>query len=261
MNLTVLISCMHQKNMDIIQRTNIQTDVVIVNQCDEDKTEEVYFTNKNGTNCCATFISTTERGLSRSRNMCIKNAINADICLICDDDEVLVDNYENIITNAFRDNPQYDIVAFNIDNPETEYPQEEQKIGYWSAGKLSSWQIAFRRNDIIKGTPFNVKMGSGTGNGGGEENKFLLDCLAKGVQIKYVPALIGKVAQTESVWFHGFDKQYWINRGWSAKMLYGCFKASCYIVGQALFRVRSVDKEHHPLCIFFWMLKGWGQNR
>lgn len=34
MKLEVLVSCMHQKNTDIIYRTNITTDVLIINQTD-----------------------------------------------------------------------------------------------------------------------------------------------------------------------------------------------------------------------------------
>ena len=57
-----------------------------------------------------------------------------------------------------------------------------------NAGRIASVQIAFRNNNLIRSTPFNIKMGSGTGNGCGEENKFLLDCLKKRVQIKYIPS-------------------------------------------------------------------------
>ena len=48
-------------------------------------------------------IYTTERGLSKSRNLAIANA-KTDICLICDDDEIFVDNYEEIILNAYYEN-------------------------------------------------------------------------------------------------------------------------------------------------------------
>lgn len=43
MRLEVLISCMHQKDASIIQRTNIQSDVLIVNQCNENREERFDF--------------------------------------------------------------------------------------------------------------------------------------------------------------------------------------------------------------------------
>ena len=69
MTLEVLISCMHQKNTDIIQKSNIQSDVVIVNQCDINKTENITFQNHQHEECKARIIHTTERGLSKSRNL------------------------------------------------------------------------------------------------------------------------------------------------------------------------------------------------
>ena len=74
MTLTLLIACMHEKDTSIIQRSNVQTDVVVVNQCDHDSVEEFDFVNKKGKICHAKFICTNERGLSRSRNMAIRNA-------------------------------------------------------------------------------------------------------------------------------------------------------------------------------------------
>lgn len=251
---------MHEKDRTIVERSNIQTDVVIVNQCEQDKIDEWDFVNKEGKKCHAKMIYTKERGLSRSRNMAIRNA-TSDICLICDDDELFEDNYEDIILHTFAENPTYDIIAFNLRNPETVYPLCEKEITYWRTGKLASWQIAFRRNEKVLSSPFNELMGSGTGNGGGEENKFLLDCLSKGAKIKYCPTMIGEVAQSASIWFHGFDMVYWINRGWASKMLFGKIKALPYILAQVVFRVHTVDKDNSPIRILYWMLKGWAENR
>ena len=121
MKLQVLISCMHQIDTSIIERTNIQTDVIVINQCNYDKREEFNFINKKGEVCQAIFISTTERGLSRSRNLALKNA-TADICLICDDDEVLDDNYNDKIIQNYKNKPDLSIIAFQIKDSEKSYP-------------------------------------------------------------------------------------------------------------------------------------------
>ena len=81
MNVVVLLSCMHQNDVNIIQRSNIQTDVVVINQTDIDTVDEFDFINRKGRRCHALFISTTERGLSRSRNLAIASAEKADVCM------------------------------------------------------------------------------------------------------------------------------------------------------------------------------------
>lgn len=113
MTFNILISCMHQKDTCIIKRSNVQSDVVIVNQCNKDYIEEFDFFNKNGQKCHAKFICTRERGLSKSRNMAIRNAWG-DICLICDDDEILADDCEERILAAYRENPGTALIAFAL---------------------------------------------------------------------------------------------------------------------------------------------------
>lgn len=113
MTFNILISCMHQADTSIIERSNVQSDVVVVNQCDHDSVEEFDFVNKKGKTCHAKFICTTERGLSKSRNMAIRNAWG-DVCQICDDDEWLADNGEEVILRAYAENPDAALIAFSL---------------------------------------------------------------------------------------------------------------------------------------------------
>lgn len=46
MNLVILLSCMNQ-DKSIIQKSNIQTDIVVINQCDENNVEK----GKPSANC------------------------------------------------------------------------------------------------------------------------------------------------------------------------------------------------------------------
>lgn len=258
MKVEVLVSCMHQKDASIIKRTNIQSDVLVVNQCDENKEESFEFTNKNGEICRARMIYTTERGLSKSRNTAIGNA-TGDICLLCDDDEVMEDNYVDKIVSAFEDHPCYDIIAFNVAINGRMFPQKSYSVHYFQTARISSCQIAFRRNriDIL----FCEKMGSGTGNGGGEENKFLMDNLKRGRKIGYVPQLIASVFPTDSQWFHGYNKKYWINRGWTAKMIYGWFWGYIYLWYCVLRRNWRVDKVNSCFRTMAWMHMGFMERR
>lgn len=259
MNVQVLISCMHQNDYSIINRTNIQTDVLIVNQCDHDDIVNFNFTNRNGQICKAIVISTTERGLSKSRNLAIDNA-TGDICLICDDDEILEDDYEIKIIEAFKTYSN-DIIAFKFGNPNREYSKKTWEIGFFKTGKIGSVQLAFRLKSIkCKKLHFNIKMGSGTGNGAGEENRFLIDCLKKGLKIRYVPVLIGHLLNdSPSLWFDGYNKKYWINRGWQSKMIYGNFWGYLYL-WYGLKHAKK-DKSNSLFSIIFWLHRGFRIQR
>lgn len=259
MTLQVLLSCMNQKDDSIISRTNIQTDVLVINQTDNNNRKLYNFQNANGKKCTATVIYTTERGLSKSRNLAIDNA-NGDICLICDDDEILEHDYESSILEAFR-NYDDDIIAFKFGNPARQYSNKTFKVGFFKTGKIGSVQLAFRLDSILHNNiRFNIKMGSGTGNGAGEENRFLIDCIRKGLKIRYVPVLIGHlIPDSKSSWFTGFNNKYWINRGWQSKMIYGKFWGYIYLWYGL--KHASKDKENSTLSILRWLHQGFISHR
>lgn len=227
LNVQVLISCMHQTDYSIIERTNIQSDVVVVNQCDIEDFKEFSFYNKKGLACHATFISTKERGLSKSRNMAIKVA-KGDICLICDDDEVLIDDYAEQLVNIFQKYSSDSIIASRFVVPDNYHRKkifwdEPKKITYINSLKISSWQISFKRDDITaKQITFDEKIGSGVSKAGGEENIFLHDCLKRGLSGHYVPILLGEISYKDSQWVsYIFSYDYFIDWGYYTRRLKG----------------------------------------
>ncbi len=263
MRLEVLISCMHQKDHSIIERTNIQSDVIVVNQCNTDKYEEWTFTNKNGEECRAIFISTTERGLSKSRNMAIQYAAG-DICLICDDDEVFEDDYVDKILNTYRDNPTQSIIAFRLKGiTYTSFPNNKKRITFPGILRIASQQISFKLKDITTNRiKFDTKMGSGTGNGGGEENKFLLDCHKNNLKIIYVPQDIVTINNNSvSSWFHGYSDKFFVDRGWSNKHLLGFPLGILYSIYWAITHHWIYKKESTLLNALRHLVIGTFQNR
>ena len=102
----VLLSAMFLESWDYINTLNITTDVTIINQCDIDNSITL---NDSGRRI--QFISSTQRGLSRSRNMAISNARD-NICIICDNDIEYVKDYSKIITNAYSRHPDADVIVF-----------------------------------------------------------------------------------------------------------------------------------------------------
>lgn len=230
MKVIVLISCMFQNDHSIIVKSNVQTDVVVVNQCDKDYIEEFNFKNKKGQMCHAKFISTTERGLSRSRNMAIRNAWN-DICLICDDDEIFYDDYADKIVNAYSSYPNASVITFSLRRDKKKYPLNPSKISYWDIFRTSSVEITFKKDDVYsRNIFFDEKMGSGTGNGGGEENKFLHDIRKNNLEMRYEPATIATLYQNESIWFKGYTSIYFENLGWSTRRTIGFIPAFLYCI-------------------------------
>lgn len=219
MQIEILISCMHQDTLSLIKRTNITGHVLVVNQCTENDYSEIG--NQR-------VIFSSERGLSRSRNMALKNA-KGDICLICDDDEIMYNDYEMKILNAFEEQKDADIIAFQIDDAGKTYINKKKKLNYLTVLKVASWQIAFRRKSIINNNIwFDETLGSGVSKAGGEEVKFLYDCLKRGLNIYFVPISIGRMIEGESKWFNGWTKEYFFDRGIFTVKLMGKIGAFLY---------------------------------
>lgn len=232
MKLTYLISCMHQKDASIIERTGVQSDVVVINQCEHNSIEEFDFINRKGEKCHAKFICTTERGLSRSRNMAIRYA-EGDICQICDDDQTVSEDGEDVICNVYKEHPNVGVITFSLIRKDINktYPNKPQNLSFSQILRTNSLQITFKRDVILKADiKFDAKLGSGTGNGGGEENKFLFDCKKKGIKLYYSPENIGTVYPSESQWFKGYTSQFMRNQGWTCRRILGSFLGLIYCI-------------------------------
>ena len=258
MRLEVLISCLEGNTSSIVQRLKLKSDALIVNQCGIDNVEEIKISEL----AKVRILNSSTKGLSVSRNIAISQS-NADICLLCDDDEILSDTYNQDIIGTFLQYPNYDVIAFKVDYPKKSFPVSRKKIGYISALKVSSVQIAFRRERLLsKKISFNEMMGAGTGNGGGEENKFLYDCLKSGLKILYVPICIAKIdVSGESTWFRGYDNRYFLNKGWTNKMIFGYLGAILYDCYFAVTKYRLYSNENTFLNAIYYMLKGTFQYR
>lgn len=239
MTLEIILSCMHEKDLSIVERSNISGNVLIVNQCDRNETieKDTDFPGKK-----VRMICTTERGLSKSRNMCIDNA-QGDILQISDDDEWFENNYEELILDAYQQYPQADVILFKIGNSGKNYPEKAYRMGKITFLRSSSWQISFKRKSIIeKGIRFDEHMGSGTGNGGGEETMFIYDCIKKGLWVHYVPVQIASLDENSiSQWFDGFNEKFFYDRGWATRRFLGWPMAMVYAVEYAIAKRKMLE--------------------
>lgn len=252
MTLEVLLSCMHQKDTALVHTSCLTGNVLLVNQCDR---EEIVSQGR------VRMISTTQRGLTKSRNMAIRES-NGDICLLCDDDEVFVEGYEKAILTAYRQMPQADVIIFKMKNRPASFDHRIQRLRFPKIMKVSSWQISFRRERVLQaGVFFDEHLGAGTGNGGEEELKFLLDCQKAGLRIYYVPAEIASVAQTKSTWFHGFDDRFFENRGATTRYILGPLLAGIYGVYYVVRKRKMYDQDLSLPKAFRATFRGIHENR
>lgn len=241
---------MNQTGVTIVKKSNICSDVLIINQCGYN--DFVQIENE----AIIRMISTTERGLSRSRNMAIRNSKN-EICLFCDDDESLIDGYERGIMEAFQYLSDADIIIFQIDYKNKKKVQKVKKVNFFTALRVSSVQIAFKKEKILSSKIcFDETIGSGVSEAGGEEVVFLYDCLKKGLKIYYYPLLIAKVNSGESKWFKGYSRKYFYDRGVFTKKMMGCFGALIYGVYFLLLKRSSYKKDISMFRAFVELTKG-----
>ncbi|MCR4908046.1 MAG: glycosyltransferase [Lachnospiraceae bacterium] len=211
--LTVLLSAMGLKDRSILETLNITGDVIVINQTEQDSDETFREEDR-----IVRFISSTERGLSVSRNTALEAAreAEAELCVFCDNDCVYVKDYEKIITGAFDRHPESDILVFFIRRPERSEPvfRRERRMGRLSSMKIFSPEIAFRLKAVRDaGLSMDPLFGAGARFLMGEENIFLFDALRAGLKLTYIPVKIAELMKTESTWFQGYNEAFFKSRG------------------------------------------------
>lgn len=71
MNLQVLVSTMHQTDRRLLERMNIRSDAIVINQCDHNCIENFTFRGHN-----ILWMSMNERGVGLSRNNALMRALS-----------------------------------------------------------------------------------------------------------------------------------------------------------------------------------------
>lgn len=218
MKLEVLMSCMNQSNFDLTEKMNLTTDILMINQTNQNKYEErIVNGNKQR------MISNTQRGLSKSRNELLLN-MNGDIGVICDDDVVYEKNYEKIILKAFKEVKDADIIAFNINRINSKTTHRKLMTKIKKAPKYrnySSVQIAFKKESFYKNNLFfNINFGTGSKYSSGEESLLLREANRKKLRIYEYPVTIAIVDDSNSSWFKGYDEKFFYDKGAWLKAAY-----------------------------------------
>lgn len=257
MNLQVLVSTMQQKDFSLVDRMNIQTSAIIVNQCDTNNVSVTKFNDK-----LITMYSLAERGIGLSRNTALMRATE-DICLLADDDCRYDNGYEKIVLSAFEKMPDADIIFFNINNTNQERPSYEKikkthRVRIYKALRYGAPNLALKKSSILRTNIFfSLLFGGGAKYCCGEDTLFIVDALKKGLKLYAVPEYIGTIVHRESTWFKGYDEKYFVDKGVLFTYISPLF--AYFLCLQYLIRHREIEiyKNNITFCqAWSWMNKG-----
>lgn len=219
--LETLVSAVGHKTGTLAEKMNLQSDAIIINQCDTNTYEEY----RHGDFRIRAY-SFAERGVGLSRNNALLRA-TGDICLFSDEDIVYEDGYAGKVLEAFAARPQADMLLFNMEveaDRATYHTQREHRVRFYNSGRYPTYSFAVRREKLHKANvTFSLLFGGGAAYSNGEDSLFLLDCLKKGFRIYALPINLGKEVPRPSTWFQGYTEKFFFDRGVLYYHLYGSF--------------------------------------
>lgn len=219
MKVQVLASVMNETMEHIVDHMNLDSDAVIINQCDCLQAQEMEHRGH-----VVRFFSFPDRGVGRSRNEAILRA-DQDICLFSDGDIVYEPGYAEAIVAEFERNPRADMILFNItveESRRTYHIEARKKVHWYNCGRYGAVSFAARRSSLLKsGVTFSLLFGGGARYSNGEDSLFLKQFMDKGYQVYTAPVTIGREETGQSSWFGGYNKQFFTDRGVLYHYLYG----------------------------------------
>lgn len=192
-DLEILVATMHRTSLDFLHGMFSETPVgdfkiLIINQTDENSL--LNSENKN-----IRVINSFEKGLSKSRNLAINNAVGP-ICLNVDDDVVFIKGFDEIIVDAFNEykNP---IITFQTLTTEGKdywkYPKKAMPHNRFVTQKTLSIEIAFLVEELkSKNLFFDERFGLGAQFEDAENFVFLSDAKKKRMMPFFIPKYITK---------------------------------------------------------------------
>lgn len=212
MTYQLLVATMHQTDHSILERMNIQSDAIIINQTDSTMQEKFQYGNSK-----IMLFSLAERGIGLSRNTALMRA-TADIIEFADDDMIFIDTYQNDVLREFDAHPEADAIVFSVESLNPKRPLRRinkfERITRWQALKYGCARLAVRREKLeYNNVSFSLLFGGGARYGSGEDSLFLQDCFRAGLKIYRSPVKVADVKQDSSTWFEGYTDKYYFDKG------------------------------------------------
>lgn len=212
MQVQVLVAAVNKDGRKLVQDMNIQTDVVIGNQCSCCSDENFEYSGNR-----VQVLNRPYRGVGLNRNTALIKA-DKDIITLADDDMVFVDDYEKIISQAFSEIPDADAIIFNIETKGIDVGrrtnQKIKRLRFYNVFNYGAARISVKRNSILReNINFHQCFGGGTIYSSGEDTIFLFDMLRSGLKLYVYPVCIASVDQLQSSWFQGYNVKYLFDKG------------------------------------------------
>ena len=214
--LQVLVATMRQRDLSIVKKMNISCDAVIANQADRN---EILVADH------VKMITTTTRGVGLNRNIALLG-YDAEFLLFADDDVVYYDAMAESVVQAFRDNPQADVLIFSMDitrngNITERRYLKSRRLRIWNAMRYGTYVIGVRRKRVLqRNITFNQNFGGGCPFSSGEDSLFLKACFDAGLKVYGHPYVLGTCAKDVSSWFVGHNEKYFYDKGVLMRFLF-----------------------------------------
>jgi glycosyltransferase involved in cell wall biosynthesis len=190
-DLEILISTKNRNSLDFLALMFpfahfSKFNILVINQSTENTLKSDFKTVR--------VINVNERGLSKSRNLAIKNA-SKQLCLIADDDVVYFSNFDSQIVTAFDQNPKASIITFNHQRLGKNQPHHSSKEVYAHSKKtienVCSFEVVFRLKDIKEyAIVFDENFGLGSYFETADEYLFIRDAIELKLSVLFCPFIV-----------------------------------------------------------------------
>lgn len=215
LSLQVLVSTIDKEDYSLLDKMNIQSDAIVVNQCKENSVKVFEYNGHT-----IKWISMDRRGVGLSRNTCLMLA-TADIVLFADQDIRYNDGYAENVIKAFEDEKEADVICFNIDlvNSDKNIGKHRnntrnKKLHIFNSMRYGATLIAGRTKALRRERiSFSLLFGGGAEFSCGEDSVFINDCLKSGLKLFSNVYCLGEVDDSTSTWYTGIDEKFLIDKG------------------------------------------------
>lgn len=245
MKIQVLASIMNEpkKSLEkIVNNMNIDSDAIIINQCERNDIEEIILRNKYK----VTMLSFNERGVGLSRNTALMRA-DADIVIFADNDVCYEKNYTDIVIKEFEKQKDADMIVFRVPKIEEKKQinnstEKLKRVKRFNCLKYGAVRFVVKLESIKKtNIYFSLLFGGGAKFGSGEDSLFIMECIRKGLKVYSSDKVLGYLLPNESTWFKGYNEKYFIDTGAFYSCLFSKFTNLFFL--QFLLRHKQFKKD------------------
>lgn len=221
-DLEILVSTMNRNSLDFLIPMFpfchfSEYAILIINQTQENNLLDSPFPTVR-------VINSFKKGLSRSRNLALKNAIGK-IILIADDDVVYKKDFDSAILQAHNQYNNKAVISFCIEKPNgllfKKYLKKAKlNLSLMELFNVLSIEISINKSVLDKiGVTFDENFGLGSQFEMGEEAVFLSDIKYKMDQIAFVPSIIATHPELSSNEKNDFAQRYYIQGAFLARVI------------------------------------------